>query len=121
LIYGPTEVQKAPRDPAAYRVQAMARDVIALGEHLGLAEYALCAYGVGSELTSRVVNLGAPVTRAVMCGWGGPPSDLLDQYASEEWARQAERLAEGFEADEPDALSRVASAGGSTRCCSPCS
>ena len=94
----------APRDPAAYRDQAMARDVIALGKHLGLKEYALLAYGVGSELTSRVVNLGAPVSRAVMCGWGGPPTDLLDLYASDEWARQAERLAEGFEADEPGAI-----------------
>lgn len=82
----------------------MARDVIALGEHLGLAEYALCAFGVGSELTSRVVNLGAPVIRAVMCGWGGPPADLFDQYASEEWVHQAEHLAEGFEADEPDTI-----------------
>ncbi|MDE0039657.1 MAG: alpha/beta fold hydrolase [Gammaproteobacteria bacterium] len=95
---------EAPRDPAAYRDQAMARDVIALCEHLGLTEYAIFAYGVGSELTSRVINLGAPVTRAVMCGWGGPPSDLLDQYASEEWARQAERLAQGFETDEPDTI-----------------
>ena len=95
---------EAPRDPAAYRDQAMARDVIALGEHLGLAEYALFAYGVGSELTSRVINLGAPVTRAVMCGWGGRPSDLLNLYASEEWIRQAERLAEGFEADEPGTI-----------------
>ena len=95
---------EAPRDPAAYRDQAMARDVIALGEHLGLTEYALCAYGVGSELTSRAINLGAPVTRAVMCGWGGPPTDLLELYASEEWARQAERLAEGFEADEPGTI-----------------
>ena len=95
---------EAPRDPAAYRDQAMARDVIALGEHLGLTEYALFAYGVGSELTSRAINLGAPVTRAVMCGWGGPPTDLLDLYASEEWARQAARLAHGFEADEPGTI-----------------
>ena len=95
---------EAPHDPAAYRDQAMARDVIALREHLGLREYALFAYGVGSELTSRVVNLGAPVTRAVMCGWGGPPTDLLDLYASEEWVRQAERLAAGFEADEPGTI-----------------
>lgn len=94
----------APRDPTAYQDQAMARDVIALAEHLGLKQYALFAYGVGSELTSRVVNLGAPVTRAVMCGWGGPPTDLLDLYGSDKWARQAERLAEGFEADEPGAI-----------------
>lgn len=94
----------APRDPTAYQDQAMARDVIALAEHLGLKRFALFAYGVGSELTSRVVNLGAPVTRAVMCGWGGPPTDLLDLYASEEWARQAERLAEGFEADGPGTI-----------------
>ena len=94
----------APRDPAAYRDQAMARDVIALAEHLELSEYALFGYGVGAELSSRIVNLGAPVTRAVMCGWGGPPSDLLDLYASEEWVLQAERLAEGFEADEPGTI-----------------
>ncbi len=95
---------QAPRKSAAYRDQAMARDVIALGDHLGLTEYALCAYGVGSELTARVVNLGAPVTRAIMCGWGGPPTDLLDLYASDEWVRQAERLAEALEADEPGAI-----------------
>ena len=94
----------APRDPAAYRNQAMARDIIALGEHLSLAEYALLGYGVGAELTSRVVNLGAPVTRAVMCGWGGPPSDLLDHYASAEWIHQAGRLADGFETDDPGTI-----------------
>ena len=91
----------APRDSAAYRDQAMARDVIAFAEHLELPEYALFGYGVGAELSARVVNLGAPVTRAVMCGWGGPPSDLLDLYASEEWVLQAERLAVGFETDDP--------------------
>lgn len=94
----------APRDPAAYRDQAMARDVLALAEHLGLDAYALFGYGVGAELTSRVVNLGAPVTRAVICGWGGPPTDLLDLYASEDWVQQANRLAEGFEADDPNGI-----------------
>ena len=94
----------APRDAAAYRDQAMARDVIALGEHLKLSEYALFGYGVGAELTARAANLGAPVTRAVVCGWGGPPSDLLDLYASKEWVRQAERLAVGFETDDPDTI-----------------
>ena len=94
----------APRDPAAYRDQAMARDVVALGEHLEFSEYAVFGYGVGAELTARTINLGAPVTRAVMCGWGGPPSDLLDLYASKAWVRQAERLADGFETDDPGSI-----------------
>ena len=93
-----------PKDPAAYRDQAMARDVLALGEHLGLKEYALFAYGLGCELTARVANLGGPVTRAVMCGWGGPPANQLDLYASDEWAAQALCLASGFEMDDPDAI-----------------
>lgn len=91
-------------DPAAYRDQAMARDVIALGEHLGFEEYALFGYGVGAELSSRIINLGASVTRVVLCGWGGPPTDLLKQYASPEGRQRLIELAEGLEADDPDSI-----------------
>ena len=95
---------EGPHDPAAYRDQAMARDVIALAEHIELSEYALAGYGLGAEIVSRVINLGAPVTRAVMCGWGGSPTNQLDLYASDDWAAQTIRLAEGFEVDDPETI-----------------
>jgi pimeloyl-ACP methyl ester carboxylesterase len=93
-----------PKDPAAYRNQAMARDVLALAEHLGLTEYSIFAYGLGCELTARLANLKAPILRAVMCGWGGPPNNQLDLYASDEWVAQAERLADGFAVDDPNEI-----------------
>ena len=49
-------------------------------------------------------NLDAPITHAVMCGWGGAPTDQLDLYASKEWHAQAIRLAEGLETDNPEAI-----------------
>jgi len=94
----------APRDPAAYRDQAMARDVLALAEHLEFHEYSLFGYGVGAELTSRAINLGAPVTRAVMCGWGGLPTDLLEEYASAAGRQRLIQLAEGLEAEDPGSI-----------------
>ncbi len=94
----------APENSEAYLGQAMARDIIAAGEHLGLSEYAIAAYGLGCELTARCFNLGAPMTRAVMCGWGGPPTDQLDLYASEEWREQVIRLADGLETEDPETI-----------------
>ena len=95
---------EGPHEPQSYRDQAMARDVIALSEELHLSEYAVFAYGLGCELTARIVNLGAPVRRAVMCGWGGPPSRQLNLYASQNWVSQASRLADGFEVDDPNLI-----------------
>ena len=48
--------------------------------------------------------MGAPVKRAVMCGWGGPPSVQLDLYASKNWVSQASSLADGFEVDDPNLI-----------------
>ncbi|NQV85546.1 MAG: hypothetical protein HQ492_00515, partial [Woeseiaceae bacterium] len=67
-------------------------------------EYSIFAYGLGCELTARLANLKAPILRAVMCGWGGAPSNQLDLYASDEWAAQAERLADGFAVDDPNEI-----------------
>ena len=94
----------APENSGAYLNQAMARDIIALGEHRELNKYAISAYGLGCELTARCANLDAPITHAVMCGWGGAPTDQLDLYASKEWHAQAIRLAEGLETDNPEAI-----------------
>ena len=70
----------------------------------GSGKYAVFAYGVGAELTARIVNLGAPVTRAVLCGWGGPPTNLLDLYASETGKRHLHMLADGMVADDPESI-----------------
>ncbi len=104
LDYRAHGLSEGPKDPEMYRNQAMARDVIALVKHLNLTEYGLMAVGLGCEFTARIINLGAQVRRAVMCGWGGSPTDQLNLYASSEWAAQAERLADGFEQENPDNL-----------------
>ena len=94
----------APVDSSAYLNQAMARDVIEVLRRLEIAKFAVIAYGVGSELTARIWNLGKRFERAVICGWGGHPQELINQYESDAWKLQAEELASAMESVEPSEI-----------------
>jgi pimeloyl-ACP methyl ester carboxylesterase len=58
-----------PRDPAAYARSAMARDVLALIEHLGLKTVDVLGLSMGSLTAAQLLALGAtPVKSAILSG-----------------------------------------------------
>jgi pimeloyl-ACP methyl ester carboxylesterase len=61
-----------PRDPTAYARSAMARDVLALIEHLGLAAADVLGFSMGSLTAAQLLALGAaPVKSAILSGVAG--------------------------------------------------
>jgi pimeloyl-ACP methyl ester carboxylesterase len=60
----------APHDPAAYPPDVLARDLAALVAHLGLAEYDLVGFSLGSRTAARAVIAGATPRRLVLSGMG---------------------------------------------------
>jgi pimeloyl-ACP methyl ester carboxylesterase len=60
----------APHDPAAYPPDVLARDGLALVEHLELGDYDLGGYSLGGRTTARMLALGARPGRAVIAGMG---------------------------------------------------
>jgi pimeloyl-ACP methyl ester carboxylesterase len=75
-----------PHDPAAYAHSAMARDIVALGEHLELDAFALLGYSLGAVTAAKLLALqSANVTSAVLGGIGkeilaGEALDLPDAH-----------------------------------------
>ena len=59
-----------PHDPAAYAGDAMAQDVIALLDHLGIEQFDLVGYSMGSAISIRV-TLREPRVRSVVLGGAG--------------------------------------------------
>ena len=75
-----------PADPAAYADAAMARDVAALIEHLGLESVDVCGFSMGALAAAKLLALGsAPVRSAVLSGVGDYilEGEVMDQ--PEEW------------------------------------
>ncbi len=60
----------APHDPAAYPPDVLARDLEALVAHLGLAEYDLVGFSLGSRTSARAVIAGVRPRRLVLSGMG---------------------------------------------------
>jgi pimeloyl-ACP methyl ester carboxylesterase len=61
-----------PRDPAAYARSAMARDVLALIEHLGLGAADVLGFSMGSLTAAQLLARGAaPVKSAILSGVAG--------------------------------------------------
>lgn len=81
----------APHDPNAYRHRAMARDVVALADHLGLTSYDLIGYSLGSIVAATVVELDVRVRSVVLAGIGHRALDT-------EWSRPT-LLARALEGD----------------------
>jgi len=59
-----------PHDPAAYASDAMARDVSALLDHVGIDRFDLVGYSMGSAISIRLA-LGEPRVRSVVLGGAG--------------------------------------------------
>ena len=60
----------APHDPAAYPPDVLVRDAAALVEHLGLTEYDLVGFSLGSRTSVRAVLAGLTPRRLVLAGMG---------------------------------------------------
>lgn len=59
-----------PHDPDAYPADILARDGLALLEHLGLTDYDLGGYSLGARTVVRMHVLGARPARLVVSGMG---------------------------------------------------
>ncbi|GIH17276.1 alpha/beta fold hydrolase [Rugosimonospora africana] len=59
-----------PHDPAAYPLDVLADDGLALVEHLGLDDYDLGGYSLGARIAVRMLVRGATPGRAVVAGQG---------------------------------------------------
>lgn len=59
-----------PHDAAAYPPDILARDGLALIEHLGLSDYDLGGYSLGARTTARMLVLGAAPRKVVISGMG---------------------------------------------------
>ncbi len=94
-----------PHDPAAYPMDVLADDALALIAHLGLSDFDLGGYSLGARTTARMLVRGAKPRRAILSGMGlsgltntGPRSDhfkhILDnpgtfEKFSPEWNAEA--------------------------------
>jgi pimeloyl-ACP methyl ester carboxylesterase len=59
-----------PHDPAAYPPDVLARDGLALIDHLGLTDFDLGGYSLGGRTAVRMVAMGARPRRLVVSGMG---------------------------------------------------
>lgn len=60
----------APHDPAAYPADVLVKDALALVEGLGLTDYDLCGFSLGSRTAVRSVLEGLTPRRLVLGGMG---------------------------------------------------
>ena len=60
----------APHDPTAYPPDVLVRDLEALSRHLGLTDYDLVGFSLGSRTSARAVIAGARPRRLVLSGMG---------------------------------------------------
>lgn len=75
-----------PHDEASYPPDILAKDGLALIDHLGLADYDLGGYSLGARTAVRMVVLGARPRRLVISGMGD--SGLLDTGARSDHFRR---------------------------------
>ena len=89
-----------PHDVASYPPDVLARDGLALIDHLGLKDYDLGGYSLGGRTAVRMVLMGASPARLVVSGMG--LDGLLDTGAR---TRHFRRILEGlgtFERGSPE-------------------
>lgn len=61
---------ESPHDPAAYPADVLAKDLAALIQHLGLADFDLCGFSLGARTAVRGVIAGVSPRRLVLGGMG---------------------------------------------------
>lgn len=66
-VHGQSE---APHDPAAYPPDVLVEDAMALVHHLGLSDYDLVGFSLGSRTAARCVLAGLDPRRLVLSGMG---------------------------------------------------
>jgi pimeloyl-ACP methyl ester carboxylesterase len=59
-----------PHDAASYPADVLARDGLALVEHLGFGDYELGGYSLGGRTVVRMIALGARPLRLIVAGMG---------------------------------------------------
>lgn len=59
-----------PHDPACYPKGILGRDLVELVGHLGLADYDLCGFSLGSRTVVQGVGQGLSPRRAILSGMG---------------------------------------------------
>lgn len=86
-----------PHEPSAYAGDAMARDVSALLDHLGIEQFDLVGYSMGSAISIRVA-LGDQRVRSVVLGGAGAGGARI--------ARPTDRgpVLDGLLADDPTSI-----------------
>ena len=85
-----------PHDPAAYADDALARDVQALLDHLGVEDCVVVGYSMGSGVALRLGAVEPRVRAVVALGVGGAS---LERHAS-----GGTGMRDGLLADDPDAI-----------------
>lgn len=63
-------LSEAPRDPARYPGEILARDIEELFGHLGLSDFDLGGFSLGARTTARLLIRGARPRRAILAGMG---------------------------------------------------
>ncbi len=86
-----------PHNPKAYGNDAMARDVQALLDHLGIKEVDVVGYSVGSIVAGRLTPREPRVRSLVLGGVGG-------EWTGSERPLDQVPIAEALETDDPDAI-----------------
>ena len=92
-----------PRDPSAYRDDAMVRDVAALFDHLGLEQTDLVGYSMGAGTALRFAARDRRLRRLVLGGIGGDPAKWGGSEG-EARVQRSKRWLAGLEAEDPDAI-----------------
>lgn len=87
-----------PYEPAAYENDAMARDVIALFDHLGLSSADVVGYSMGAGNAMRFAQLDTRVRRLVLGGLGDDIGQPADDESTARWNRRRQRIAEAMDA-----------------------
>jgi pimeloyl-ACP methyl ester carboxylesterase len=89
-----------PHDPAAYAGNAMARDVSALADHLGLATIDMAGYSMGAFVTIHVAGTERRL-RSIFLGGIGTGQVRTNR------GETVRAIIEAFETDEPSTIENV--------------
>ena len=92
-----------PHNSSAYENHAMARDVGAFFDHLGLDQTDLAGYSMGASTAIRFAATDGRVRRLVLGGVGGDPAKW-GSSDGEARTQMTKRWLAGLEAEDPNAI-----------------
>ncbi len=94
-----------PHDAASYPADALARDGMALLDHLGLSDYDLGGYSLGARTAVRMLTMGATPGRVILSGMG--LEGLLDTHRRADHFRNILSNPGTFERGSPEWLAEA--------------